>query len=195
MSRNINLLILAAGASVRLGEPKQLLSFGSSTLLGHVIRKAIESKLGRVTVVLGANRDDIFPSIEKLNCNVHHFERWVEGMGSSLAFGLEVSEQPDDEAVIVLMGDQPFLTAAVLQDIYQTYKNENAGIVRSAYRQGFGPPVLFDKTLFPELKKLNGEQGAQSIVLNHLDVTRQVSFPKGDIDIDAPDDLVYLKDK
>jgi molybdenum cofactor cytidylyltransferase len=124
-------IILAAGASSRLGSPKQLLSFSGATLLQHSIEVAQSSDAANVLVVLGANADLIKTEINHTTAKVIVNPDWKEGMASSIRFGLQtlVEMYPQTEAVIFMVADQPFVTAALLNNLMELNRNEQHSIV------------------------------------------------------------------
>ena len=190
---NTGVVILAAGASSRLGSPKQLLVYSGVTLLQHSIEAAQSSDAVSVVVVLGANADVIRSEISN-TANVVVNDSWKEGMASTIRFGLQtlVKLNPDVEAVVFMVADQPFVTAELLNDLMELNKKEQRSIVASKYGTTFGTPVLFTKRFFPELLELTGDVGAKSLVRKYLNETAFVPFPKGEIDIDTVEDYKNL---
>jgi molybdenum cofactor cytidylyltransferase len=191
---NTGVIILAAGASSRLGSPKQLLVYSGVTLLQHSIEAAQAADAVSVVVVLGANADLIKSEINNTTANVVVNPEWKEGMASTIRFGLQtlVKLNPDVEAVVLMVADQPFVTADLLNDLLELNKKEQRSIVASKYGTTFGTPVLFTKRFFPELLELSGDVGAKSLVRKYLNETAFVPFPKGEIDIDTVEDYKNL---
>ncbi|MEB2774220.1 nucleotidyltransferase family protein [Algoriphagus sp. D3-2-R+10] len=184
------IIILAAGESTRLGYPKQIAKYKEKTLLQLAIDAANESKADKRVLVLGANRDEIkktFPGASIPNIPNPHFEK---GMSSSIKIGLEYMlkfDQPDQ--VIIMLCDQPFVDAKILNKLISTQKKESKGIVACEYSKTVGVPILFGKAYFKELMELTGDEGAKNIVLANKDDMATVSFPKGKVDIDTEEDL------
>ncbi|QNA46731.1 nucleotidyltransferase family protein [Lacibacter sediminis] len=190
-------IILAAGASSRLGSPKQLLAYSGATLLQHSIDAAQSSDASSVLVVLGANADLIKSEIGHTAANVVVNPEWKEGMASTIRCGLQtlVEMHPETEALIFMVADQPFVTAALLNNLMELNRNEQRSIVASKYGSTFGTPVLFTKRFFPELMELTGDVGAKSLVRKYMDEATFVSFPKGEIDIDTVEDYKNLSEE
>jgi len=184
------IIILAAGESTRLGYPKQIAKFKEKTLLQLAIDAANDCKADKRVLVLGANRDEIkktFPGASIPNIPNQHFEK---GMASSIKVGLEYMlkfDQPDQ--VIIMLCDQPFVDAKILNKLIATQKKESKGIVACAYSKTIGVPILFSKAYFKELMELTGDEGAKNIVLANEDDSVTVAFPKGKVDIDTEEDL------
>ncbi len=194
MSNTYGIIILAAGSSDRLGKPKQLLLYKNETLLQHLIDEAKKSEANDVIVVLGANSDIIQTELQTGNSIVAINNNWEEGMASSIRCGINELQKinPHITAAILMVCDQPFVTAALLNDLIITHQQTNKLIITSRYDNTTGPPALFHKNIFSELLKLAGDAGARSIVQKYANEVVAVSFPKGDIDIDTDADYAAL---
>ena len=194
---NTGVIILAAGESSRLGFPKQLLIYSGATLLQHSIEVAQVSNAGPVFVVLGANADAIKHGLKTTTANVIVNADWKEGMASTIRYGLQTlgETNPQVDAVIFMVADQPFVTADLLNNLMDVNRKEQRSIVASKYGTIFGTPVLFAKRFFPELMELAGDVGAKSLVRKYMSETAFVSFPKGEIDIDTKEDYESLSKK
>lgn len=194
-TNNIGIVVLAAGASIRLGKPKQLLQFNEKSLLGHVADAAVNSNANNVIVVLGANADMIAKEIDKIKFHVIVNAEWEEGMASSVRIGLKTLQKlsPSVDAVIFMVCDQPFVTSSVLNDLINTQNATGKAIVTCNYGETIGPPALFHKSLFPELMQLRGDAGARKIIQQHGDDVATVLFTKGKIDIDTKEDYEALQ--
>jgi molybdenum cofactor cytidylyltransferase len=183
-------IILAAGESSRLGQPKQNLSFNGQTLLERVVDAAQQSNCDPVLIVLGANSDQI--DVIK-NATILYNENWPEGMASSIRTGINsINDNPSIDKVIILVCDQPFLTAELLNSIIKKQAETNKPIVACTYNGTIGVPALFGRTFFAELLQLQGQEGAKKIIQAHADVITTIPFELGSIDIDTPEDLEKL---
>jgi molybdenum cofactor cytidylyltransferase len=189
----ISVLILAAGSSSRLGQPKQLVEFERQTLIERITHTAL-SVSEEVLVVLGANIDMIKPKLEAFSDRISIIENtnWNEGMGTSISLGVE-NLAPKSDGILILLADQPFISQVLLQKIMQTFAEKKCPIVASNYGGQLGVPILFDKSFFSELKNLKGEQGAKSFLKNYVEKITSIEFKEGLIDIDTPQDLLKLK--
>ncbi len=187
------IIILAAGESSRLGYPKQIAKYKDKTLLQLAIDAANGCDAHKRVLVLGANRDEIkktFPGASIPNIPNPHYQK---GMSSSLKIGLEYMLKFDaPDQVIIMLCDQPFVDAKLLNKLIATQEKEGKGIVACAYSQTVGVPILFGNAYFKELMELKGDEGAKQIALAHEDDLVTVSFPKGKIDIDTEEDLKEL---
>lgn len=187
------LLIIAAGRSARLGQPKQLLPFKNTFLLDYIINECQSSEVGDIFVVLGANRELIEPRLNhSIIKNTFYNPNWIDGMGTSLACGIFKILNENYHNVIVILSDQPFFTKHLLNKIIEHHKNTLARIIVSKYQKGMGPPTFFDKSLFSELSKLKGDVGAKPIIKRYFKEIETIDFEKGNLDIDTVDDLKWL---
>ena len=188
----ISILILAAGSSSRLGQPKQLVEFEGITLIERITHTAL-SVSEDVLVVLGANIELIKPKLEAFSDRINIIKNpdWQEGMGTSIRVGMENLASKSD-AVIILLSDQPLISQVLLQNMMQTFANKKFPIIACDYGGQLGVPILFGKSFFPELLKLKGEQGAKSFLKNYPKEIATISFKEGLFDIDTPEDLDKL---
>ncbi|UBF29286.1 nucleotidyltransferase family protein [Kovacikia minuta CCNUW1] len=184
----VGLVILAAGASSRLGTPKQLLSYQGQSLIQHVVEKAIASICDPVMVVLGAHAARIRPELAAFDVQVIENLQWSEGISTAVRSGVTTlqMEYPGVEAVVLWVCDQPFVSTQRINQLVATYQRSQPLIVASEYAGVAGVPALFHHTLFPELLALNGDMGARKIIQRHPQNTLRISCPEGAIDIDTP---------
>jgi len=187
------ILILAAGNSSRLGEPKQLLNFEGKTLLKHVVEEALKVSKS-VVVVTGSNHSQISKEIENLQVKIIENMNWNEGMGSSIKIGINqlLDSFPTIENYIISVCDQPFIEASVFSELIQKQKDSQKGIVASKYSETLGTPVLFTKKYFKDLSDLSGQEGAKKLLQKFKDDIAKINFEKGEIDIDTQSDYQKL---
>lgn len=192
---DIEILIMAAGASRRLGQPKQLINYQGQSLIRRMSQEAIKTKIGQITVVTGHNHEEIEKEIADLKVNVFYNEEWEEGLGSSIRNGLKyiLNIKPETNAVLLTMVDQPFVDADHLTKLANAYDPSRPMIIASAYKSTFGVPVLFDSQYFDEMKQLKGDEGGKKIFVNYLRNIVEIPFIQGAIDIDEKKDLKTLK--
>jgi molybdenum cofactor cytidylyltransferase len=192
----VGAVILAAGRSTRMGEPKQLLRLGESTVLGQTLGNILGTGLDDVVLVLGPSAEIIrrqFPaSFERLKVIVN--EAYGRGMASSLREGLSALDPLVDAALIVL-ADQPFVRSETVGQIVDQYRRSEAEIVIPTYKGTRGNPVLVDRSVFSEIMALEGDVGCRAIFGSHLKGIVQVEVEDIGIllDIDSKADYERLQ--
>jgi len=193
METNAAIIILAAGKSSRLGQPKQLLPFKGNSLLGHVIHTA-KHLSDEVIVVTGANQFSVESEIKNSGVSVVFNHEWEEGMASSIRCGLAFAQNktPDLQSALFMVCDQPFVSKELLQNLFDKRKSSGKSIIASTYADIAGTPVLFDARIFPELMKLQGDIGARKIIVKYSDQVETVDFPLGKVDMDTAEDYKKL---
>ena len=189
-------IVLAAGASLRLGQPKQLLRLPGTqqTLLEHTVRAAQEAELQPVFVVLGAEEEKIARATNLSNAIVLHNPDWPEGMASSIRCGLHAvqTQSPHASGVLLLVCDQPALTSAHLRALLTAHTAEPEAIIASRYAEARGVPLLAPRALFAELSALTGDRGARALLQAPQRRCIAMDLEQGDLDIDTPEDLSRL---
>lgn len=191
---NCAVIVLAAGGSTRLGRPKQLLSYNGTSLLQHTIDAARQSTILSIIVVLGSDHESINKNIDVTGLHVVRNDNWQTGMASSIICGIKSLERiaPGVDGAILMACDQPFINAALLDDLLLVQKASNKPIVASRYKDTIGIPALFHKEFFGQLLDLEGDKGAKKLMNQSADCCATVPFPLGSIDIDTLDDYEAL---
>lgn len=165
----IAVLLLAAGSSSRMGQPKQLLAWGNTTLIEHQIRTLIKTG-NPVNVVLGSNSDLIVPIIENYKVNIFINNNWENGMGSSISHGISeiIRQFPKLGGVLITLLDQPLVTTSYYDELLGKFQPGFQQILASHSASGWtGVPVLFDKYYFKDLIELKNDEGAKKIIRQH----------------------------
>jgi molybdenum cofactor cytidylyltransferase len=190
---NTGLIILAAGNSSRMGEPKQLLPFEGKTFLQCTIDAALGSKATSKVVVLGADKDEIKKSFRADSIPVIHNPEWEKGMASTMQKGLQylIKFKKLDQVILVLC-DQPFVHSGILDSLIEIQKSTGKGIVACKYADTLGVPALFTQQYFAEMMGLKSSEGAKKVIYNHLEDVAEVDFPKGAVDIDTYEEYEEL---
>jgi molybdenum cofactor cytidylyltransferase len=155
--------------------------------LQHSIDTALESMASQILVVLGSKKDSIKKEIEQTQIFILENSSWESGMASSISCGITNLQiiAPETEAVILMVCDQPFVNAKLLNNLITKHKDSKQSIVASSYANTLGTPALFHKSLFVELLALQGESGAKSLIKKYSQQVGFVSFDQGSIDIDT----------
>lgn len=180
-------VVLAAGSSSRLGQPKQLVQFEGETLLQRTIHLAQQAGASPILVVTGAAREAIEPRIAPPVCVVHN-AAWQTGMASSIRAGLQALPS-QVEAVMMLVCDQPTLYVEHLQALMQNATPQC--IAASSYDDDVGVPAVFPRAFWPALQQLQGDQGARKLL--RADSVYRIPLLDGGWDIDTPADLAKLQ--
>jgi molybdenum cofactor cytidylyltransferase len=190
---NTGLIILAAGNSSRMGEPKQLLPFEGKTFLQCTIDAALGSKATSKVVVLGADKDEIKKSFRADSIPVIHNPEWEKGMASTMQKGLQyLTKFKKLDQVILVLCDQPFVHSGILDSLIEIQKSTAKGIVACKYADTLGVPALFTQQYFKEMMGLKNSEGAKKVIYNHLDDVAELDFPKGAVDIDTYEEYEEL---
>lgn len=148
--------MLAAGGSRRLGQPKQLLRFGSTTLLGHVLAVARACEFDQLLCVLGATAGEIRAQVDLSRVQAVENPRFGEGCSSSIAAALRAVD-PGSEVLVLLLGDQPGIVPATVARLLAG--RGGAPAAACAYEDGRGHPLAFHRAIFGELAALHGDRG------------------------------------
>jgi molybdenum cofactor cytidylyltransferase len=186
-------LILAAGASSRFGCAKQFVTIHGQTMLARTVDAA--SECAPIIVVAGRDYRRIETELKPTKASVVHHDQWERGMGSSIRVGLKcaLDQQAELEALIIMVCDQPCVTAEILADLRLCREREGKPVVASRYAGALGVPALFASSLFPALQSLPDGLGAKQIIAQMGNNVAQLAFPDGATDIDTLSDyLEYL---
>lgn len=189
-SPKIGGLLLAAGGSSRLGQPKQLLRSAGRSL----IRRAAETLVGSVcdpcVVVLGAEIDRSTAEIADLDVGMCINEEWQTGMSSSIKAGLRelLNIEPGLAAVVITLCDQPHIASADIDRLAAEFRSSHSSIVAAEYSGTIGVPALFTSDIFDELSQLDGDKGARQIIRRHPERLRTVAAENAAFDVDTPED-------
>ena len=200
--RSAAAVILAAGESVRLGQPKQLLTFRGKQLLRATVDAARDAGC-RPLVVVVAEVEEASPAVVAVR---HGIERalaeseavivknpaWNRGIGTSIRAGVQALEATDADTLVLLLCDQPMVNSATIALLRARREQTGKPIIASTYADTMGVPALFDRSFFEALMNLPDEHGAKSLIMNHPEEVAQIVFPDGAIDIDTPADWAKL---
>jgi len=190
MKKHISGLVLGAGASSRLGQPKQLLPFRGTTLLGWVVNQAERATgLDEVIVVLGRAADEIRGRVDFGNAKVVDNPVFVEGCASSYRAGIGAIA-PQSDAIMIILGDQPGIDPETINRVADEWRRGDGQIALASYQGRKGHPMLFARPLFDKLVGLHGDKAAWKLVDANPDLVRLVPldrpFPK---DINTVEDF------
>lgn len=194
MEATTGIIILTAGNSSRLGQPKQLLKYKGNTLLRNTITQVKLVPNSIIVVVTGAYKQQIVEELAFAEVNVVDNPHWQDGMASSISAGLSKLRvlSPNIETCIFTVCDQPYLSAEIFTRMLALHSECKKGIVASAYADTLGVPMLFNRKYFDVLVNLTGQDGAKKLLQNYKEDVMSVPFKNGHIDIDTIDDYKKL---
>ena len=185
-------LVMAAGESTRFGSPKQLLPFGDTTLLGHVVRNVNASCLDRVIVVLGRSIDELKDTVDFGRAAVVDNRAYRSGCASSLLAGLDNAGQCD--ALVLVLGDQPGVRTAVIDQVSKDWREHRPWAAVTSYRGELGHPFVFARSAFEDLRGLHGDKAIWKLIEAQPERVRRVEM---DVelppDIDTPEDYERVR--
>jgi len=187
-------VVLAAGASTRFGQSKQLLDWEGKPLLAHVADLALQAGLEPVIVVLGCQAEETYPALGDRPVEKLMNWRWERGMSTSVQTGLS-AVPPEAEAALFLQCDQPRITTDLLRAIVRRFRQTEASIVHPVHDSRRGTPVLFSRRFFPELSAITGDEGGRGLIERHPGEVATVAVDDPDMlaDIDTPADYERLR--
>lgn len=183
-------VVLAAGASTRMGQPKLLLPLGGEPLVRRVAREVLAAGYDEVLVVAGYEHERTVTALAGMDVRHVINSEYETGMGSS--FRTAVGALTGSDAAMFALADQPLLTAAEYRRLLDTYRSHPGGIVRVRYGEVTAPPHLFASRFFPELAQL--EHGARPVLQKHAADTIVLQLdPELLLDVDTPEDYERAK--
>lgn len=187
-------VILAAGRGARMGSPKQLLPLDGRPLLQHVIDAAAAAPLSGLVLVLGHAAEQIAAAVRLPPGAVLVVNTlWEEGQASSLHAGLDTIPE-SVHGVLILLGDQPEVRTDAIRALAEAYEADPAPILRATYRGHASHPVVLDRSVWPGVETLRGDQGARALLAAHAGRVRLVEVGgEPPEDVDTPEDLARLR--
>ena len=187
-------VVLAAGQSERFGSAKLLADLNGRPLLHHALSAAQGACPGSVCLVVGHRSDEILDTAAGLADLIVMNEEYDSGIGSSISRGVQACHDRAD-AILVVLADQPLVTASHLSELVGTWTGDPDEIIASRFAGIDGPPVLFASGLFDQLGLLSGDAGARQILLRNALAVRAVEFEPASVDVDTPADIEELANR
>ncbi len=193
---NYGIVLLAAGSSSRLGEPKQLLILNGVSLVKKMAEIALEVTLCTV-VVIGACAEKVAAELNDTPIEIVENKFFEDGIASSIHAGLNALMKTCTEikGAIFIVCDQPFISSKTLLELIEKKNETDKGIVASEYARTWGTPVLFKPKYFKELLELKGDAGAKKLIGLYPGDVAIVDFPLGEMDIDTMEDYKRVSQK
>lgn len=186
----VAVVVLAAGASTRLGRPKQLVDWQGTTLIARAARTALAAGIGPVFVVLGAEAEPCRKALSGLDVAVVTNPDWPLGISTSIRAGVDAAAARDDCGAVMLMTcDQPGVDAGHLRSLEAAWRAGSA-MAASAYGGTLGVPACFDRGRYADLRKLTGDQGARGLLASAAPgEVAAIGSPRCEQDIDSASDI------
>jgi molybdenum cofactor cytidylyltransferase len=187
----VGTIILAAGASTRMGTPKQLLPLEGRPLIVRAVEAALGAASWPVIVVLGANAELIRPVLARHPVLVSDNPAWAEGMAASLRAGITTLQQFSRhiDAAVIALCDQPAFSSDIISRLIETQRNSGGTVVAARYAGRNGAPALFLREHFATLASLTGEEGARALLNDSPDRVASIDLPAFAHDLDTPSDV------
>jgi molybdenum cofactor cytidylyltransferase len=195
-------IVLAAGASTRYGQPKQLLPVGGKAMLQHVVDVVLASPVDQTIVVLGHRAGEIgasvrqgLPTAADKSADIVTNEEWQAGLSTSVQAGLRAI-RPDVQAALFVLADQPAITPGIIAALLGRYRETEASIVVPTYEGKRGNPALFDRSLFAELMEVRNDQGGRQLIDRYANRTEKVEVGSEAVlvDVDTEEDYQRFKE-
>jgi molybdenum cofactor cytidylyltransferase len=189
LSKRVSAIVLAAGAATRFGRAKQVASLGGRPLVEMVLDSLRQAGLSQVILVLGSRAAAVRRGLDLRGVTVVVNRDFKSGMSSSLKAGLgAISEEAD--AVLVALADQPLVPPYHIRRIVEAFEKTGDDVISSDLGDQIAPPILFARSVFPEMERLRGDRGAKTVALNHKGLLKvKPKDPRMLMDIDTEQDL------
>jgi len=184
-------VVLAAGASRRLGRPKQLIEIDGEPLVRRVVRAALDAKPRDLLVVLGHTDPGIAAALADLPVRTLSIDDADTGVAATLRAGIAALD-PVCAAAMIVLTDQPALSAAHLHALASAWRAAPERAVASAYAHVIGVPAIVPRAWFDDVAQLSGDVGARALLRARRDAVSVVEAPELAADIDTPDDLRHI---
>lgn len=187
-------VILAAGASRRMGSPKQLLDVGGRPLLEGVVAAASASALDEVVLVLGANADAIRAAVRPGRARIVVNPDHAQGMSTSLRAGI-AALGPDVECAVVILGDQPAISPALLDELVALQRSSGLPSAALSFGGLLHPPVVLARELWAGLDELAGDVGCRAVIRGRPELVAALPASEDErhpVDVDTPEDYRRL---
>jgi len=187
-------IVLAAGMSTRMGQNKLFMELDGETLVRRVVGHVSRAGVNPLVVVLGHDAERVRAALEGIPYMPVFNREYERGVNSSLRAGVQAVSDTSADAAVVVLADMPFVTTAMIMTLVAKYRHSAAPLVISDYDGVSAPPMLYDRSLFPELAASDGEGCGKHVVKRHRHEAEWASWPQEALtDLDAPEDYERVK--
>jgi molybdenum cofactor cytidylyltransferase len=183
----LDCIILAAGAASRFGSNKLVADYQGKPLITHAHAAAQALSPARIIVVSGAGHAQLHNHPALANVELHYCSDWQKGMGHSLAFG--VSQLNNNNAVMILLGDQPRISAQDLGKLFRLWQSSPEQIACANFSDTLGVPAIFPASFKAQLRECSGDRGAKSLLFTCAQEVLAMAMPSAEFDVDTLADL------
>lgn len=181
-------VLLAAGESARFGSPKQIAKVNDKPMLVTSLKKIEASNIDSVFVALGGN-SKLVEAVLPRETEIIKVEKWQRGIGKSIAHSVQHIADAGFTHVLIALSDQVAITTDAYNQLLEMSEANPKAIVAAKYAGIIGAPSIFPKTLFNELRLMDNDKGARSLLKQYSEYLLEVSIPDAGIDIDTPQEL------
>lgn len=188
---SLGAILLAAGGSSRLGQPKQLIKIDGEPLVLRQAKVLLRLGAARVVVVTGSDEEAVKSALGDLPVHFVHNPDWQHGMGRSLACGIGAMPERA-RAAMVLLCDQWKVTQADLAELANAWLQDPQNAVVADYGEATGPPAILPRSMWEKLSRLKGDSGAQKVLKRWKGGVVKQDLPNAALDIDIPEDLAHI---
>jgi molybdenum cofactor cytidylyltransferase len=189
--KSVFALVLAAGSASRFGSTKQIKRVDGVPLARRAMDAAINVCGNQTALVVGHDWPAVKDACDPRAGFIIYNDRYGDGIGTSIALGTR-SLRHVAHAIIVVLADQPLITAGHLQALIDAWSGADDEIVATSFANSMGPPVLFPRACFADIATLEGDAGGKHLLDDARFSLAKVRFEPAAVDIDTPADLADL---
>jgi molybdenum cofactor cytidylyltransferase len=187
-------IVLAAGTSSRMGRNKLFMELEGEALVRRTVSRVAKAGVDPLIVVLGHEADRVRDALDGLPFQAVVNAEYERGVNSSLRAGIHAASETGARAAVVVLADMPFVTTEMIAVLVETYRRSDVPLVISDYDGVNAPPMLYDRSLFPELAASDGQGCGKHVVKRHRHEAVSASWPAEALtDLDAPEDYERIK--
>jgi molybdenum cofactor cytidylyltransferase len=191
-AHGLHAAILAAGASIRFGSPKQLVRIAGEPVLHQVVANASRVTGQSVTVVIGAHAREVAPALRQRAVSIALNREWEEGIASSIRVAVR-SAPPGSSGLLLVLADQVAVTADDLKRLQAAWRRHPILIAAALYGGAPGLPAIFPRWAFTDLLDLRGDRDPRLVLRRNVDRLVRIPMQNAGIDLDTPEDLLLIE--